>query len=118
MISTTTKTVAICDLNNAVAAKDKESEAPISQRFRHTEICLLAQFAHRVTGERVTGSTQADVAFESNPDFYKFHVYSQDMRKLVEWFDLAYQAGHHDEYYIARIREQLPMEVQVTIEER
>ena len=114
--TTTTRTVAICDLNAAVAARDKDMQNPSEVVSVHTEICLLAQFAMRVTGEKCTGSTMNDAAFESNPDFYKFHVYSTGMRELVRLFDRAYQSKCWSE--LAYLRKLLPMDVQVTIEER
>jgi hypothetical protein len=115
-MTTTTmqKTIAICDLNAAIKAKDEDGKKPYGGPSIHTEICLLAQFAHRITGERVTGSTTSDVAFESDPDFYKFHVYAAS--QFVSMFDRAYR--YDDPSYLAKLRRMLPVDVQVIIEER
>jgi hypothetical protein len=94
-------TLAICDLNAAVAAKDKKED-----RSNHTEVCLLAQFAKRVSGKAVTGSTCSAAMLEGEGDEYNFQV--DGVKHLVFAFDLAFSQNPHN---IAEIRRQLPLDV-------
>jgi len=108
------ETLAICDLDAAIAAKDADKKNPDrGSNSIHTEICLLAQFVMRITGERVAGSTSTDAALESNPHFYRIHV-EEKVRELVHMFDCAYQ--YNDSISLERIRKLLPMDVKVSVE--
>lgn len=95
-------TLAICDLNAAVAAKD---EAKDGCPYTHTQICLLAQFAKRITGKEVVGSTRTAARLEGN-EYYTFET--NDVSDLVQLFDLA---NEEDWTNIAKIRRTLPLNV-------
>lgn len=88
----TIEIVGICDLNAAVAAKDAGGLGS-----RHSEICLIAQFATRITGKKVSASTYSAVSFLADPGEYKFHV--DGLQILAQLFDVR-------EY--EEVRKQLP----------
>lgn len=92
------ETVGICDLDKAVAAKDLNEKG----MYEHTSICLMAQFATRITGKKVVGSTPSAVAFEDNPYEYPFLV--DGLSRLVTLFDTQEYEG---------VRKQLPRLVEV-----
>lgn len=91
--------LAVCDLDAAVAAIPDISR-------RHTEKCLMAQFANRITGQKVYGSTNNAVSFKehSREDTYTFLV--EGMESLVAKFD----TGNY-----AEVRRHLPREVEFEI---
>ena len=95
------ETLAISDLDAAVAAVEDTTR-------EHTTKCLIAQFAHRITGKVVVGSTSSAVMFEDNQDSYNFRV--KGMSHLVWLFDAQAQKPEN----IAKIRHELPLEVEVT----
>lgn len=84
------------DLDAAIAARKVSGKS-------HTCKCLLAQFAQRITGKEVTGSTPSAACIGPEDQEYSFSVVG--MHDLVHNFDKAC-----DEL----IRKQLPREVEVT----
>lgn len=93
-MTTRTGTIAICDLNAAVAAK--------SDTRKHSEKCLMAQFAARITGKRISGST-SNAAHVEGDTGYAFRVAGAE--HLVNYFD-------SDEIY--KVRTQLPFNVMIS----
>lgn len=94
-------TLAICDLNAAVAAKDNNIGGSC-----HTEICLLAQFAQRITGKKVKGSTRSVAQLKGEKN-YNFYV--EGIGDLVQLFDAAWDISSSN---IAEIRRALPLNVE------
>lgn len=95
-MTTRLETIAICDLNAAVAARSDTTRS-------HTEKCLMAQFAARITGKRVLGSVSTAAQLEGEGDNYNFKVTGAS--HLVFYFD------QHQE---AKVRALLPLDVVVT----
>lgn len=97
------QTIIEADLDAAIAAVEcKDNFTPWTSK------CLMAQFARRVTGKDIDGSTSTAAAFVGE-DGYNFAV--DGAQHLVSIFDAIKTRPD----YINRIREQLPLEVEVSI---
>ncbi len=92
----TQQTITEADLDAAIKAREKTTPDG------HTKVCIMAQFAKRLTGRRVAGSTCSSVAFMDEPAQYSFRIEGGDI--LVHGFD---------EGKFAMIRKLLPRLVQV-----
>lgn len=100
-----TKTLAICDLNAAVAARDKSGKWENST-------CLLAQFVLRNYGPH-QGISYVSASLIDGKILDVFNAVN-----LVKDFDVATKTGqevnHEDTLRIAKIRRQLPLELEVS----